>query len=81
MDGHLEPLAAIIRIGGAHGEPYTWSATLRYLNPTEVEILGAVRAPTPSEWRTVKRICKAAGIRRGLIRRVRGGMLVAHWTE
>lgn len=62
MGGHLEPLTAVLRVGGAYGEPYTWSATVRYLSPSSVEILGAMRSPTPSEWRAMRAILKADGV-------------------
>lgn len=64
MGGHLEPLAAVLRIGGAYGEPYTWAATVRYLSPSVVEIIGAIRAPSPSEWRAAVRVLRASGITR-----------------
>lgn len=60
--GHIEPLAAVVRVGGPYGTDYTWAATLRYLSPTEVEIVGAVRAPTPAEAEAVKEVLLAAGV-------------------
>lgn len=56
--GHLEPLSAVLRIGGAYGEPYTYAVPIRYLSPTLVEVLGAVRAPKPSEWRAVQHVLR-----------------------
>ena len=71
--GHLEPLSAVLRIGGAYGEPYTYAVPIRYLSPTTVEVLGAVRAPTPSEWRAVQEVLRAAGVTHFRIaRHVRG---------
>lgn len=61
--GHLEPLSAVLRIGGAYGEPYTYAVPVRYVTPYEVEILGATRAPTPSEWQGVVDTLKSAGVK------------------
>lgn len=60
--GHLEPLAAVVRVGGDYGAPYTWAATVRYLSPTEVELLGVVRAPRPSECHALGEVLVAQGI-------------------
>ena len=81
MDGHLEPLTAIMRIGGAYGEPYTWAATVRYLSPTSVEIVGAMRAPTPHEWRVMRAVLKATGIISVLFVRHKGDTAhTHHWV-
>jgi hypothetical protein len=80
--GHIEPLAAVLRVGGAYGEPWTWAATLRYLSPTEVEVLAAERAPTLSEWRAMRAVTIEAGIRTAHLARCRNGTLARHtWTE
>lgn len=63
MPGHLEPLSAVLRIGGVYGEPYTWAAAVRYRSPTEVEILGASRCPTGSEWKAAIRVLRTSGVR------------------
>ena len=55
-------MSAMLRIGGAYGEPYTWAAGVRYINPFSVEIVGAMRAPTPSEWRAMRAVLKASGV-------------------
>lgn len=70
--GHLEPLTALIRVGGAYGHPYTWAATVRYVSPEEVELMGATRAPTPRESDAVKDVLRAAGIRVLIVKRMRG---------
>ena len=52
----LEPLSAVIRVyadGCKHPDPYVWTATVKFINPETVEIIGAMRAPTPSEWRAI----------------------------
>lgn len=78
MDGHLEPLTALIRIGGAYGQPYTWAATVRYLSPSSVEIVGAMRAPTPHEWRAMRHILKLAGVASVLFVRHKDNTLRTH---
>lgn len=72
MNGHLEPISALIRIGGAYGEPYTWAASLRFVSPTEVEVLGATRAPTPQERRAIREVLHANGIERAFYVRREG---------
>lgn len=67
--GHLEPLSAVLRIGGEYGEPYTWAATIRFVTPTEVEVLGANRAPTPDERRSIRQVLRAAGIEKAFYQR------------
>jgi hypothetical protein len=70
MDGHIEPLSGILRIGGEYGQPYTWVATLRYISPTEVEVMGATVAPTPSERRAIRDVLKSAGINKAFYYRM-----------
>lgn len=72
MTGHIEPLAAVLRIGGEYGEPYTWAATLRYLSPTEVEICGVTVSPTPGERRAIREVLRANGIHRAKVVRYDG---------
>lgn len=81
VPGHIEPLAAVLRVPGAYGEPYTWAATLRYDSPTSVEILGVTRAPTPSEWRAAVRTMRAYGIHKFRFTRRHSNSAVEHdWT-
>ncbi len=56
MWAHIEPLAGVLRVfadGDQYGEPYVWSATVRYLDAQTVEILGIQSAPQPSTWRAI----------------------------
>lgn len=76
--GHLEPIASVLRIGGDYGEPYTWAATVRYLSPDEVEIVGAQRAPTPSEWRAMRTVLRKSGVRWVIFLRHKGAQWVRH---
>lgn len=62
MDGHIEPMSALIRIGGAYGEPWTWAGVLRYDSPTSITVEGVERAPTLAEWKAAVRVVDAAGI-------------------
>lgn len=39
-----------------YGDPYDWCATAVRVNEQTVEIRGALRAPTPSEWRAMYRM-------------------------
>ena len=52
----LEPLSGVIRVfdnGRVYGDPYTWSATCRFIDRRTVEIMGAIKGPTKTEWRAV----------------------------
>lgn len=73
MNGHLEPLAAVLRIGGAYGEPYTWAATIRFITPTEVEVVGVTEAPTPDERRAIREVLKSHGIKKAFYVRHKDG--------
>jgi len=70
----IEPLAAVVRVipSGAYGDPYTWSATLRWLDRYTVEVMGAMRAPRPSEWRAVRAALRKAEVRRVVWHRADG---------
>ncbi len=80
-NGHLEPLTAVIRVGGAYGDPFTWAAAVRYLDPSKVEIVGALRAPSPSEWRKACLILAEAGVRTLLFQRKRNGKTEPHTVQ
>jgi hypothetical protein len=65
MAGHIEYLcehAAILRVGGAYGEPWTWAAVLRFDSPTAVTLEAVERAPTAEERRQALEVGRAAGI-------------------
>lgn len=72
MKGHIEPLAGILRIGGEYGQPFTWSATLRYITPAEVEVMGALRAPTLEERRAIRDVLRESGVERAFYLRRNG---------
>lgn len=76
--GHIEPLSAVVRVGGAYGQPFTWAAALRYLDPQTVEIVAATRAPTPSEWRELRQVLTSSGITRAVFTRVKNGEKTQH---
>lgn len=73
MRGHLEPLSAVLRIGGAYGEPFTWSGMLRYLGPSEVEFVGIARKAELGERREIPKVLRAAGIRYAWFKRISRG--------
>jgi hypothetical protein len=81
VQAHLEPLAAVVRAGGNYGEPYTWVATVRYLAPNEVEIVGAMRAPKPSEWRAMAAVFRQQGVRTVWFVRHHDGEIERHRVE
>ncbi len=74
MRGHLEPLSAVLRIGGAYGEPFTWSGMLRYLGPSEVEFVGIARKAELGERREIPKVLRAAGIQYAWFKRITHGV-------
>lgn len=73
--GHIEHLSGVLRIGGGYGEPYTWSATIRYLTPTKVEVLGAVRSPNLAERKAIAEVLKSHGIEEAVYFRKKDGKI------
>lgn len=68
--GHIEPLAAVVRVPGDYLGPFTWAASVRYLSPTHVEIVAAMRMPTVSEMKDLRATLIAAGVTQATIKRV-----------
>jgi hypothetical protein len=60
----------VVRVPGNYLEPFTWSASVRYLSPTHVEVLAAERMPTVSEMRDLRRTLRAAGIVKATVKRL-----------
>jgi hypothetical protein len=61
----FEPTSGVVRIfseGRSFGQPYDWVASVRWLSPTSVEILGIEKAPKPSEWRALIACWKKLGV-------------------
>lgn len=73
----IEPLSAVVRFWhdeqSQYGDPYDWVATLRWITPNEVEVIGITKPPTPSVWRAVKAACREMGIERIVFYRMRHG--------
>ncbi len=79
---HLEPLSSIIRVGAGgskHGDVYQWSAMVRHLSPTEVEVCGALVAPSVEQWRAIVEAMRGIGVQRVLMRRIKGGVSRDKW--
>ena len=64
----IEPLSGVIRVlvddEGRYGDPFYWSATVRWLNPQEIELCAYMTKITPSIYRAVFKECQKWGIRR-----------------
>ena len=76
--GHIEPISAVVRIGGTYGQPFTWAAALRYTDPQTVEIMAVTRSPTLSEWRALKKTLNDAGITTAFFTRIKNGKKISH---
>ncbi len=62
---NFEPLAGVLRVfadASKYGDPYQWSATVRFLDIRTVELMGILRAPKPSEWRAVMKLFAGMGV-------------------
>jgi len=69
---HIEPLAALVRVfsdGRSYGEPYDYVATLRWTDHETAEVMGALHAPLPSQWRAICIAAREVGIKRLLLTR------------
>ncbi len=76
MKALIEPVAAVIRVvpdEGSYGDPFTFSATLRWVDHQTVELMGALRAPRPSEWRAIVLALRACGATAMVWSRLSGG--------
>lgn len=71
--GHIEPLSAILRIPGGYGEAYDWCCVVRYLSPFEVQLDATLIAPNLKQARNIKNLCKASGILRCTMVRIKQG--------
>jgi len=75
MYAELEPLSFVLRIwsdGQHYGDPYDWCATVVRIAPDTLEVLGAMRAPTPAEWRAINDAAFMAGYKRVVFCRADG---------
>lgn len=82
MIARIEPLTAVIRVwvdGGVYGDPYEWVATVRWLRPSQVEILGYTKKVTPSIWRAVIKECQQHKIEKILAVTYAGGKRKEKW--
>ena len=81
MNADLEHLASVIRVfpdGCKYGDPYTFCAAVRHLDRETVEIVGALRSPTPSEWRAIRAALVEAGIIKAVFTRIKDGIKSHH---
>lgn len=79
MKAHMEHLASVIRVGRdgfKYGDPYTFSATVKWISTEEVEIVGALRAPTMSEYKAFFELCKEIGIKTMIVTRIKNGQVI-----
>lgn len=61
---HIETTSVVLRVfseGREFGDPYDWCATGVRVAPGVLEILGVLRAPSPSQWRALFRVLRSQG--------------------
>ena len=81
---HVEQRCSVIRQGeDCHGpgDPYTWSATIRWIGEDSVEFLGVDSPMTPTVWREVQAELANQRITRFLIHRRRGDCESWRWIK
>jgi hypothetical protein len=84
MHAELEPLTALVRVfepGCGYGRPYSYVATIRWLNPETAEVMGVLHAPTPGQWRAIRKALKQVGVRRAIIQRIKDDHKQQHVVE
>ena len=84
MWADVEPIACAIRVfhdGAVYGDPYTWAATIRYIDRKTIEIIGITCAPKPSEWRAIVARMKCDGVSKIVFSRKRGGNDESHTID
>lgn len=64
-----------------YGDPYQLSATLRWLDPVSVEIMGLCEPLDPAMARAIKDACRAEEIRRILSLRIKDGRETKSWLR
>lgn len=73
MPANIQHLTSIIRQGEQANEyraPYTWSATVRWMDTTAVELIGVDAPMTKTIWREVMGLLHELGIEKFLIHRI-----------
>lgn len=78
----IEPMVGVVRFWvsaeAGYGDPYDWVATVRWVDPDTVEIVGITKPPTPDAWRAVKLALAEQGVRSIVFYRMRNGQKVKH---
>lgn len=81
MQAEMEFISSIIRIfedGKGYGDPYEFSATIRWITPRRVEIIGILRAPKLSEWKAMNNCLRSHGVEDVIINKVKYGKMESH---
>jgi len=84
MTAWLEPLSAVMRIGGdnaKHGDSYHFAATIRYLGIDVVEVLGVDTPVTKTDWKAIEECLRKSGVKRMLFKRIKNGIEREHWRD
>lgn len=70
-----EVLTALIRVfdQGSYGDPYSFCCTVTRTERGIYEVMGAMHAPTPAQWRAVREAMASLGADEAIIKRARGG--------
>ena len=74
----IEPLAGVIRYWSTnnpeYGDPYQWSATVRWVNRDTIEVMGVTQVPTTEVWRAVKDCARNIGVKYITFTRFKNGV-------
>jgi len=80
----IEPLSGVIRVwpdGNKYGDPYEWSASVRWISRDAIEILGYTKPITREVWRAIIATCSKNRIEMILAVRYRAGLRVEKWID
>jgi len=61
--------------GSSYGESYRWTASCRFIDREEVEIMGVLTAPSPAEWKAVLKCMDGLGVKVVQYKQFRDGVI------
>lgn len=73
MKAGFEPLSGFFRVwsdGKRYGDPYEWSAVVRFIERDIIEVCGVDKPVTPSIWRAVVKECRRMEVKTILFKRI-----------
>jgi hypothetical protein len=82
MAAAVEFLSGVVRFwandSAQYGDPYEWCATVRWINPDTVEILGVIKPPSKQVWAAVLSELGQYGAKELVFYRIKNGVKREH---